>query len=70
MQRRIFLTGATGCRKVTALPATRDGARPLGFVTIYDMLTSLVWDIENPDYGVMIVEVPRIRQLGRANVMA
>ena len=51
------------------LPATRDGALRLGLVTIDDMLKSLVWAVENPDHGVMIVDVPRIRQLGRADVL-
>jgi uncharacterized protein YbjT (DUF2867 family) len=47
------------------LPATRESARRLGLVTIAQMLDALVWAVENPAEGVRILDVPRIRELGR-----
>jgi uncharacterized protein YbjT (DUF2867 family) len=47
------------------LPATRESARRLGFVTIAQMLDALVWSVENPADGVRIVDVPKIRELSR-----
>lgn len=43
------------------LPATRDGARRLGLVTLEQMIMSLVQAVESPARGVRIVEVPEIR---------
>jgi uncharacterized protein YbjT (DUF2867 family) len=45
------------------LPKTKESAERLGLVTIDQMLSALVWSIENPPSGVQIVDVPRIREL-------
>src|SRR5262249_45014681 len=45
------------------LPATREGARRLGLVTLPQMLGALVWAVENSQNGVQIIDVPRIREL-------
>ena len=42
-------------------PATREGARRLGLVTLDQMLAALVAAIENPPAGVRLVEAPEIR---------
>jgi len=47
------------------LPATKESARRLGLVTIAQMLDTLVWAVENPAEGVRILDVPKIRELGR-----
>jgi uncharacterized protein YbjT (DUF2867 family) len=47
------------------LPATRETAQRLGFITIEQMLKTLVWAVENPPDAVRIIGVPRIRELGR-----
>ncbi len=47
------------------LPATREGARRLGLVTLRQMLETLVWAAENPPEGVRIIDVPSIRAGGR-----
>ncbi len=46
------------------LPATRDGARRLGLVTIAQMTAALAHAVENPCVGIRIVEVPEIRAAG------
>ena len=43
------------------LPATRDGARRLGLVTLAQMTVALVAAVETPPSGVRIVTVPEIR---------
>lgn len=43
------------------LPATREGARRLGLVTLGQMTRALVQAVENPPNGVRIVDVPAIR---------
>jgi uncharacterized protein YbjT (DUF2867 family) len=43
------------------VPATREGARRLGLVTLGQMTRALVHTVENPPRGVRIVEVPEIR---------
>lgn len=43
------------------IPATADGARRLGLVTIDDMLAALVHSVEHPTNGVEILDVPAIR---------
>jgi len=43
------------------LPATREGARRLGLVTLEQMKAALAQAIENPCLGIRIVEVPQIR---------
>ena len=45
------------------IPATKESARRLGLITISQMLTALVWAVENPPDGVRILDVPRIREL-------
>jgi nucleoside-diphosphate-sugar epimerase len=45
------------------LPATRESALRLGLITISQMLTALVWAVENPPEDVRIVDVPKIREL-------
>ena len=48
------------------LPSTREGARRLGLVTLSQMLHTLVWAVENPPAdGAQILDVPKIRGLGR-----
>jgi uncharacterized protein YbjT (DUF2867 family) len=46
------------------LPATRNGARRLGLLTLEQMTCALVDAVENPPRGLRIVEVPQIRVLG------
>jgi len=47
------------------LPKTKESAERLGLVTIEQMLSALVWAVENPPTGVEIIDVPRIRELSR-----
>ena len=49
------------------LPATRESARRLGLVTISQILNAIVWAVENPPESVRIVDVPKIREISRAN---
>jgi uncharacterized protein YbjT (DUF2867 family) len=44
------------------IPATREGARRLGLVTLNQMLATLVCAVENPATGMRIIEVPEIRK--------
>jgi uncharacterized protein YbjT (DUF2867 family) len=49
-----------------AIPATREGARGLGLVTLDQMATALLWAIENPPVGhnrndTRVLDVPAIR---------
>ena len=51
-----------------AIPATREGARRLGLVTLEQMAAALVWAIENPppeagNLGSRILDVPAIRRI-------
>jgi uncharacterized protein YbjT (DUF2867 family) len=46
------------------LPVTRESARRLGFVTIKQLVRTLVWTVENPPDDIRIIDVPRIRELG------
>jgi uncharacterized protein YbjT (DUF2867 family) len=43
------------------LSSTRESARRLGLVTIRQMLTALVFAVENPARGIRILEVPALR---------
>ena len=43
------------------LPATRDGARRLGLVTLEQMVNALQFAIESPITGVRALDVPAIR---------
>jgi len=47
------------------LPPTRETARRLGFVTIDQMVSTIVWAAENPPDAIRIIDVPKIRELGR-----
>jgi uncharacterized protein YbjT (DUF2867 family) len=48
-----------------ALPATADGARRLGLVTLRAMVASLVRSVETaPSAGVRMIEVPEIQRAG------
>ena len=44
-----------------AIPATRDGARRLGLVTLDQMANALLWAIENPPAETRVLDVPAIR---------
>jgi len=46
-----------------AIPATRDGARRLGLVTLEQMAAALVWAVEHPPADSQILDVPAIRKL-------
>lgn len=48
------------------LPGTKESARRLGLITIHQMVTALLWAIENPPSGVRIIDVPRIREIASA----
>jgi uncharacterized protein YbjT (DUF2867 family) len=43
------------------LPSTREAAQRLGLVTLDQMITALIFAIENPANGVHVIEVPQIR---------
>jgi len=43
------------------IPATREGARRLGLVTLEQMVRTLVSAVENPSIGARFIEVPQIR---------
>lgn len=47
------------------IPNTKEPAKRLGLVTIAEMLNALVWAIENPPSETRIIDVSRIRRLGR-----
>ena len=49
-----------------AIPATRAGAARLGLVTLREMVTALVYAVENPPVVTRIVEVPQIRRAVQA----
>jgi uncharacterized protein YbjT (DUF2867 family) len=44
------------------IPATRDGARRLGLVTIGQMVRALVRAVEQPAVGLRVIDVPEIRR--------
>lgn len=46
------------------LPATREGARRLGLVTLTQMITALVHAVEEPVSGIRVIDVPHIKQIG------
>lgn len=48
-------------RLAERIPATRQAARRLGLVTLEQMITALVWCVENPPETTCILEVPEIR---------
>jgi len=43
------------------VPATREGARRLGLVTLEQMLSALTCAVENPVIGIRVIGVPEIR---------
>lgn len=45
------------------IPATAEGARRLGLITIGQITRSLLFAVENPASGVTIFDVPRMRSL-------
>jgi len=47
------------------LPGARRAALRLGLVSLRQMLSALVWAVENPPADVQVIEVPRIRSLAR-----
>jgi uncharacterized protein YbjT (DUF2867 family) len=49
------------------LPQTREGARRLGLVTLEQMVSALVWSVENPAVGVRVLEVPQIKSIPAAS---
>ncbi|MCA1580456.1 MAG: NAD(P)H-binding protein [Acidobacteria bacterium] len=53
-------------RILEKVPATRDGARRLGLVTLAEMVGALVAAVEDPPREVRIVEPPGIRASGRS----
>ena len=48
------------------VPATRESALRLGLVRLPDMVRALVHAVEHPPDTTVVLDVPRIRQLGRA----
>jgi uncharacterized protein YbjT (DUF2867 family) len=46
------------------LPSFKESASRLGFVTIQEMVETLVWSVENPANGVRVLGVPEIRAQG------
>jgi uncharacterized protein YbjT (DUF2867 family) len=48
------------------IPATREGARRLGLITIDQMVLTLLHAVEHPAEGVRFVGVPEIREIARA----
>lgn len=47
------------------IPSTRASAERMGFVTLDEMVTALVWAVEDRPTGVRLVEVPEIRRGSR-----
>lgn len=48
------------------IPATRESAQRLGFVTINQMLFALAWAVENPPANTRVLDVLKIRSIGLA----
>lgn len=46
------------------IPGTRESALRLGLITAEQMISALVWTIENSSDGIRVLDVPTIRQLG------
>lgn len=47
------------------LPPTRESATRLGLVTLSEMLNTMVWSVENPPNEALIIDVPKIKDLGK-----
>ena len=45
------------------IPQTRESAQRLGLITIDQMISALLWAVENPPLDIRILEVPQIRRL-------
>jgi nucleoside-diphosphate-sugar epimerase len=45
------------------LPMTREGAHRLGLVTLEQMISALVWSVENPPSGIRVLGVPEIKNI-------
>lgn len=45
------------------LPMTREGATRLGLVTLEQMISALLWSVENPPSGVRVLAVPEIKNI-------
>lgn len=56
------------CALAEMIPATREGARRLGLVTINEMVNTLANAVANPGQSVCIIEAPEIRRIGRASI--
>jgi len=54
-------------RLAEMIPATREGARRLGLVTVNEMVNALAHAVANGVSGVRVVEVPEIRSIGRSS---
>jgi uncharacterized protein YbjT (DUF2867 family) len=50
------------------LPATKERVQRLGFVTIDEMVNTLLDAIENPSDGVRVLQVPDIRQKSKSRI--
>ena len=46
------------------IPTTKSSAQRLGLITIEQMVSALLWAIENPPEEIRILAVPQIRRLG------
>lgn len=46
---------------VNLVPATRETAQQLGLVTLRQMISTVIWGVENPSEGVRVLGVPQIR---------
>ncbi len=55
-------------RALERVPATREAAMRLGLVTIGQMLSALLWSIEQPPMKTRVIEVPEIRRLGGGEI--
>lgn len=51
------------------IPTTREQARRLGFVTIGEIVNSLVDAVENPPRGIRVIEVAEMRERARTREM-
>ena len=47
------------------IPAIKEPAQRLGFVTLQQMVNTLVWSVEHPATGVRILDVLKIKQYGQ-----
>jgi len=45
------------------IPATREGAKRLGLITLQQMIAALAWAVENPADGIRVLDVPMMRRM-------